>query len=114
MRNPIVGLVPPRKRRTVIIAPAMKESERVVAVGPSQDFHLSYPDANTVIVENHSDRFISFALMVVDKRVAALGRVPWARVLGELQSPGGPQRILSAFLGAAQQHLLGEKPDPPE
>jgi hypothetical protein len=84
----------------------MQPNEQVVLVGPPGWLSFECPDPGTVVVTNHSEQPAAFAVFVTHRAIATMTRVPWTRLLSEARQPGGPKRILTAFLGAANQHLL--------
>jgi hypothetical protein len=87
----------------------MKPNEQVVLVGPPGTLLFECPDRATVIVHNRTQKPITFIILVVHRALATATRAPWRRMIAEAKTPGGPRRILEAFLGAAHQHLLKGK-----
>ena len=103
MRTPAIGLVPARDAVVVTIEKPLEDTEQPVVITkqPSQ-LRISATYRTKIILQNDSDQAIPYLMVVVPRKLIALGQLPWQQLYAVLQNP---QRR-DAMLQYAMQKLV--------
>jgi len=84
----------------------MLPHERPLVLGPTADFVFEVETPDQIVLRNHSGHLVAFVVTIVPEVIARATMLPWGRLLGELQQPGGPERVIRGIWERLHQNLL--------
>jgi len=84
----------------------IEDGELPLVFGPTGSFVASVTSRTTVEVKNTTDQPVTYALFVVDPRVAHAVTFPWSDLLDALKLPGGPEKLIQSILQKINKRLI--------
>lgn len=88
MRTPAVGVVPAHGTVVVTVEKPLDDHEQPVVITP-QTFavHVTATYRTKIILQNDTNRPAPYVLVIVPRRLIAMGLLPWRQLYALLQQP---------------------------
>jgi hypothetical protein len=108
-RNSFYGVLGPRCSKEVIIEPcALPDEQPIIFSAHPGEIFINEFTPNRITIENTTDQFVPYVIVLVPQSLIKLGSVPWRKLTSDLLSAARTSPLLQG-LGQAFNHLVRKK-----